>query len=123
MTVFLAQRTVFEERRGDLLDEERIAFGLGCYQRADLFRQYRHTERSQGHLGRLLLGERLQRQTLVVAAVAEAMLVARSIRADEHGTRSGYRLGEKAQQLFGGLVDPVQILDDDDDRLPFRLAQ
>ena len=70
-----------------------------------------------------LVGERPHGNAHVVAAIAEGLLVAGSMRADEQHARGRDRVGEKADELLRGRVDPVQVLDHEDQRLRFRHAR
>jgi hypothetical protein len=61
--------------------------------------------------------QRLRRDAHVVAAIAEGMAVARPIGEEQQGARRRGGLGQETQQLFRGGVNPVQVFDDEHERL------
>jgi hypothetical protein len=118
-----SEHALLQQRPGDLLDEEGIPLGLLDDELAELRRQFGRLDDGAGHGRHLGLRERLERDPDVVAPVAEWMLVAGPVREQEARPRGGDRIDQELEELLGGGVDPVQVLDHEDERLPLRCPQ
>ena len=93
--VLPAQGAVLQQRLGDLLHEERVALRLARDQTAHRLRHLGAPQRDARQLRGLRLGERIDRDALVIAAVSERVAVTRPVRADQQDARPGHRLREE----------------------------
>jgi hypothetical protein len=106
-----------------LLNEERIPFG-------QLDQGTRHwaeariipEERPQQLVG-VLRGQWVEPQLAVVGLAAPRVLVIRPIVHEEKSPSGGETLDEPVEQRLGLGIDPVKILEDDEDRLDLTLAE
>ena len=62
----------------------------------------------------VLSGEGRRRDPHVISPLAERMAVSRPVGEDEEHGQGGHAVRQGDEQLLGGIVDPVQVLDDDD---------
>ncbi len=117
------EHALLQERPGDLLDEEGIPLGLLHDQLTKLRRQLRRLDDRAGHGRHLGRREGLERDPHVVAAVAEGLLVAGTMGEQKARPGGGDRIDQELEEFLGGGVDPVQVLDHEDQRLPLGRAQ
>ena len=107
--------TTLRHREGQLFEKERIAFGLGedrlgYRARHGIRPQHGSHDRETG-----LAGQGSQREVRGVGAIDPRRPVPGPIRRDEKDRRRREALDEERQILLGSLVDPVQVLHEEDD--------
>jgi hypothetical protein len=112
------QRPVLEQRARHLLDEERVPLGFGGDEGPHLSRQLGVTQQRRDDRPHLARREREQRDTHVIAPVAERMAVPWPVRTDEKHPRRRHHVCDERQILLRRRVDPVEVLDDQHER-PF----
>jgi hypothetical protein len=56
-------------------------------------------------------------EPVVVATITQTVGVPRSVCEDEQNRRAGNHVCERGQRLLGLLIDPVEVFDDEDERL------
>ncbi len=99
------------EGAGQLLEEEGIAFGLGQHLGLELGRQAGVFEDRLGERPAVLVGEPAQRQLGGVGLVHPLGLVARAVGAEQEDAGGAQGLDQAGQEVLGGGVDPVQVLE------------
>ena len=80
-------------------------------------------EQRAQHLVGAFLAQRVEPQLRVVGLVSPLMRVLGSIVYQQQNLRSPDRVGEQIEQSLGALVDPMEVLEDHDQRLVERFAQ
>ena len=109
---------VLGHRARELLQEERHAFGMGHDHLGQLGRQLLLGHDGMDH------GEAVRRRQPIepdLAGIGPSQPrrpVARAVRGDQHERITGEALGERGQRFLGGLVDPLDVLDGEDERTP-----
>ena len=104
-----------EERLRHLLDEERHALGLVQEGGLQLRRELVRAQHQAGHVQGLGRRERLQSERRVEAAAPEGRAVADPVGEDDHDRRARHRAHERVEILLRAGVDPVQVLEHEDD--------
>ena len=108
-----AQSAGLEERPRHLLDVERVPFRLGEDELLEV-RGHAGAEQSGRHGRCILLGEAFEVDVREVGAQSEGLVPARPMREHEHDGLAGHVIDEIRQELRRGVVDPVEVLDEQD---------
>ena len=72
------------------------------------------------HLGATGIGEKIQRNPNVIGFRRPRVKILRAISENQQQVRIGQGLDDGADDLLGGLVDPVHVFDDQHERLSTR---
>ena len=90
-----------------------------CFSGCKLRRHPARLEQFFGTLGR----QRIDPQLAIVGLTAPAMLVFRTIIDEKKKRRSGQAIDQAVQERLGLRIDPMQIFEDQEQRLNLALAQ
>ena len=120
---FSPEQAEIEQGPDHLLDEEGHAFGLVQERLAQRRRHVGRAEQLPGHGHGVRLGQRVQGERGVKAACRDRRGIADPIREDQHERDARHRVGHRRQVLLGAGVDPVQVLEDQDQRTQARSAR
>ena len=120
---FPPEQAEIEQGLDHLLDEERHAFRLVQERLAQRRRHVGRAEQLPGHGHGVRLGQRVQRERGVEAARRDRRGIADPIGEDQHERHARHRVGHRRQVLLGAGVDPVQVLEDQDQGTQARSAE
>jgi len=117
------QRALVEQRLGNLLDEERIALRTLSDHPLERRQFDAVPEQSAKHPLRALAPQRVEPELRVMAATAPLMAVLGAVVDQEQDAGVCDRVGEQIKQKLSFRIDPVQVLEDQDQRLVEAFAQ
>ena len=117
------KRALFEQRLHDLFHEERVALRLLDDHALERRQLAAVIEQRHQHLVATLHAERVEAELRVVGLVAPVVGELRPVIHQQHDPRSANRIGEQVQQRARSVVEPVQVLEDHDERLVQAFAQ
>jgi hypothetical protein len=112
MVVFPPETTVFDERPEHLFDEEGVPFGLTEDRPAQLRGQLRRRQHALREPVALVCGEVMKHEPSDVRALAERVRVSGPIGEEKEHPRGDDAVGQVEEELLRGLVDPVEVLHD-----------
>jgi len=119
----LPEQAVVDQHREKLFHEEWVAFRRCNDPISCLLRDRRVAEEMPGDQRAFLVGQRfeLDHLSVVLQPVGSALEQIRAGGAKQEERRSGRRGGDVLNQVEEGVLRPVDVLEDDDERLPRRL--
>src|SRR5204863_1380732 len=115
--------TRLDECAHALLEEEGVAPGAGDQQTLERLEWTAHADEGIEECRGTFGGERIDPQLRVVAPAAPGVLVLGAIVDEQQDARRRQALDEVVEKRLGLAVDPVQILEEQHDRLDLALAK
>src|SRR5580765_1572842 len=117
------ERLGLDERPHALLEEERIALGAPDEELLERSEPRIVAEKRMKQLLRARRGERVHPELGVVGPAAPAMVVLGAIAHEDEDARGGQALNQAVEECLRLRVDPVQALEDEEQRLLAALAE
>ena len=114
---------VVEQHLHRFFHEERVALGLLDDEPLERTQFHAVAEQRRQHLVGAFLAQRVEPQLRVVGLVAPLMAVLGPIVHQQQDARGADAVGEQVQECLRLAIDPVQVLEDHDQRLVEALAQ
>ena len=111
-----ALATLLANRAHQLLDEERVALGLGGDGLEERGIERVRARRRPGQTEAVLSPQRLQRHLRGEGLVDPRRAIARAIRAHQDDARADQGVDQRGEVLLGRAIDPVDVLEQHDER-------